>query len=505
MAVNIKKEFGSTRSRKPDLTTLVYGKIPPQAPDLEEAVIGACMIEPEAFEKASSILHAECFYVDAHQMIFQAMCELHNNSFPIDLLTVCDQLSKNNNLELIGGRYFITKISAAVISSANIETHARIVYEKFRQREIIRICGAAIGDAYEDSTDVFELQDKVTAALQELEDGIIGDNNSSRIGEIYIEVLMGIEEQKQRKSELLGVDTGYPELNAILLGLCPGDFVLLAARPSQGKTALMLNLINNAITSPISAAGEAWIYSLESSKTNLGRRYAASKNDIPLKSIRSGVLTPQQDKMLQQSIKHFNMLDIYIDDKTQNIKAIVSSIRKSHKKYMKTAKGKAGLPFIVGLDYIQLAIVDGAENDERLAISKSSKLLKRLCVELNIIIIALAQINREVTKRATDRPRPSDLAHSGQLEQDAQIIIMIHNKTSELPGGEVKVETVLIVAKNKDGNCEDVPIKFNGDIQRFINFNDMRQDAPASGITHSFHGFQTRNPSEPTVNWNDDL
>lgn len=504
MAVNIKKEFSATRSRKPDLTTLVYGKVPPQATDLEEAVLGACMLEPEAFEKSAAILHAECFYVDAHQKVFQAMCDLRNNNYPIDLLTVSDQLSKNGNLDLIGGRYFITKIADAVLSSANIETHARIVYEKFRQREIIRICGAAIGDAYEDSTDVFELQDKVTTSLQELEDGMTSDGNASRIGEIYIDVLMGIEEQKQRKSELLGVDTGYPELNAILLGLCPGDFILLAARPSQGKTALMLNLINNAIISPISPAGEGWIYSLESSKTNLGRRYAASKNDIPLKAIRSGVLTTQQEKMLQQSIKHFNMLDIYIDDKTQNIKAIVASIRKAHKKYMKTAKGKAGLPFIVGLDYIQLAIVDGAENDERLAISKSSKLLKRLCVELNIIIIALAQINREVTKRATDRPRPSDLAHSGQLEQDAQIIIMIHNKTSEIPGGGVKVETVLIVAKNKDGNCEDVPIKFNGDIQRFINYNDMRQDAPASGITQSYRGFQVSSQDSKEVNWNDE-
>jgi len=503
MAVNIKKDY-STRSRKPDLNTLVWGKVPPQSIELEEAVLGACMLERDAFEQVMEILQSpECFYMDAHQKIYSACCELHNEGSPVDLLTITEQLRKRNELEIIGGAYYLTRLTQAVLTSAHVQTHARIVMEKFIQRELIRISGAVIGDAYEDSTDVFDLLDRIDTQVQELRDGIIQGNTAAPLGEIFQEVLMGIEEQKQRKSELLGVDTGFVELNRVLLGLCKGDFIMLGARPSQGKTALLLNFAQNAVESKVSAAGEVLIFSIESSKVNLGRRFAASKCSVPLKNIREGSTNEFQDQLMMRYMAEFSRMPIRIDDKTQNLNAIVAAIRNAHKKYTKTPKGKQGLPFIVGIDYLQLITVPGNLNDEA-RVSRISQAFKKLGTELDIIIIGLAQLNREVGKRGSDKPQTTDLRNSGQLEQDAQVILLIWHEQIQEPGGQLTVKTHIIVAKNKDGETTSVELKTNFSIQRWMNLEDMNQSVPASFITGNYQTY--RNPSESgnNVNWDDE-
>jgi replicative DNA helicase len=209
MAVNIKKEFGVSRSRKPDLTSLVYGKIPPQAPELEEAVLGAIMLEKDKMAEVLEIIQAaDCFYVDAHQKIYAAIRRLFDKGSPVDLLTVTEELRKNNELEIVGGAYYLTRLTMSVVSSAHVEAHARIVMEKFIQRELIRISGEVIADAYEDSTDVFDLLDKAESGLYEITDKHLRKNFMS-LSDVLVQTVQEIEEAKNKQEDVTGVPTGF--------------------------------------------------------------------------------------------------------------------------------------------------------------------------------------------------------------------------------------------------------------------------------------------------------
>jgi len=231
----IKKEFGNTRKRS-DLTTLVYGKVPPQATEIEEAIIGACMLERDAFDMAQAILrNPDAFYKDAHQKIYAAMQRLIQKGDVIDLLTVTDELTKTNELELVGGAYTLTRLTMTVTSSAHIENHCRIVLEKFMQRELIRLSGVIIGEAYDGSSDVFDLIDFAQNGVKEILENVPEGNTATPIGETYSEILMDIEEKKNNPDTLLGIDTGYQEINDAIFGWQPGELIILAARPAMGK------------------------------------------------------------------------------------------------------------------------------------------------------------------------------------------------------------------------------------------------------------------------------
>jgi len=235
MAVNIKKDFGGTKSRKPDLTTLLYGKIPPQAPDLEEAVMGACMLEKDTFAQVLEIIQSEeCFYVDAHQKIYAAMRRLFDKGIPVDLLTITDELRDANELEIVGGAYYLTRLTMSVLTSAHVEAHARIVMEKFIQRELIRISGNIIGDAYEDSSDVFDLLDKAESNLYEITDKHLRKNFRS-LKDVMVRTVGEIEESMKKTDDLTGVPSGFEALDRITGGWQRSDLIILAARPSVGK------------------------------------------------------------------------------------------------------------------------------------------------------------------------------------------------------------------------------------------------------------------------------
>src|SRR3954471_5076815 len=209
MAVNIKKDFGSTRNRKPDINNLVYGKVPPQAPELEEAVLGACMLEKDTFAQVLEIIQSEeCFYMDSHQKIYAAMRRLFDKGTPVDLLTITDELRKTSELEIVGGAYYLTRLTMSVLSSAHVEAHARIIMEKFIQRELIRISGSVISDAYEDSTDVFDLLDKAESGLYEITDKHLRKNFKS-LREVMVQTVQEIEEAKNKQEDVTGVPTGY--------------------------------------------------------------------------------------------------------------------------------------------------------------------------------------------------------------------------------------------------------------------------------------------------------
>ena len=242
---NLNKDRKTRRKSSLDLSSMVYGKVPPQARDLEEAVLGAIMLEKPAFDTVVEILKPECFYVDAHQRIFRAMQNLAQKSMPIDLLTVVEELRTKEELELVGGPYYVTKLTNAVVSSANVETHSRIILQKFIQRDLIRISGEVISDAYEDSVDVFDLLDEAESKLFEITNNHLRKNFDS-IDTVLVKTIQRIEDMRSRQEDITGVPSGFPSLDRITYGWQPTDLVILAARPSVGKTAFALNLARNA-------------------------------------------------------------------------------------------------------------------------------------------------------------------------------------------------------------------------------------------------------------------
>src|SRR5215218_6187958 len=225
---NLNRDKKRGRKTPLDLSTMVYGKVPPQARDLEEAVLGAIMLEKGAFDNVVEILKPECFYVDAHQRIFKAMQGLANKSQPIDILTVVEELRSREELDVVGGPYYVTKLTNAVVSSANIEAHARIILQKFIQRELIRISGEIIGDAYEDSTDVFDLLDDAETKLFEITNNHLRKNFDS-IDSVLVKTIQRIEDMRSRDEDITGVPTGFPKLDSLTYGWQPTDLIILAA------------------------------------------------------------------------------------------------------------------------------------------------------------------------------------------------------------------------------------------------------------------------------------
>lgn len=501
MSVNIKKDFPS-KKKQPDMTTMAFGKIPPQAVELEEAVLGACMLEKDTFEIVAPILRShENFYVDAHQRIYATMQELYNEGSVIDLLTISARMGKKGELELVGGAYFLTRLTMSVTSSAHAEAHARIVYEKFMLRELIRMCGQAISSAYENA-DPFEISDRLEKETKEISEGLSVDA-AVPVGETFMEICFDIEELQQTGNGLIGVDSGYSELNALLNGLRTSQTIVIAARPSQGKTAFAINIAENAVTSATKPAGQADIFSLETVKKSLVRRLAAARLAIPLGKIITGKISTTEKAKMDAAVSDFHKLPINIDDTSLSLPQILASIRRRVKAYRKTHKGKPKekggleLPYMAVVDYLQLVEVkEGSTREQQIAkISRSFKLLAK---ELDIIVILLAQISREAEKRGDGKPKLSDLRESGAIEQDADIVLMIwHEETDPSQnGGITGIKTHIIVAKNKDGQCGDVIMKFAGDIQRWKSDEESEEVEQASFL-------YTNSKTQPATNAQD--
>ena len=272
---NLNRDRKNRRKSSVDLSTMVYGKVPPQAKELEEAVLGAIMLEKNAFDSVVEILKPECFYVESHQRIFRAMQSLSQKSQPIDILTVVEELRFKEELEMVGGPYFVTKLTNAVVSSANIEAHARIILQKFIQRELIRISGEIIGDAYEDSTDVFDLLDDAESKLFEITNNHLRKNFDT-IDSVLVKTIQRIEDLRNRNEDVSGVPSGFASLDKVTYGWQNTDLVILAARPAVGKTAFALNLVRNAALHPSKPTPVAF-FSLEMSACQLVQRILSAE------------------------------------------------------------------------------------------------------------------------------------------------------------------------------------------------------------------------------------
>ena len=533
MAVNIKKEFGTSRSRKPDLTTLVYGKIPPQAPELEEAVLGASMLEKDTFAQVLEIIQSEeCFYVDAHQKIYAAMRRLFDKGTPVDLLTITEELRKTNELELIGGAYYLTRLTMSVLSSAHVESHARIVMEKFIQRELIRISGSVISDAYEDSTDVFDLLDKAESGLYEITDKHLRKNFKS-LNDVLIRTMSEIEENRNKTDDITGVPSGFASLDRLTAGWQKTDLIILAARPSVGKTAFALNLAMNAAMN----AGKQYpvaVFSLEMGAGQIVKRMLSAVTDVSMEAITRGKMAEHEFVQLSQRMGKLAQAKIFIDDQAAlNIFELRAKARR--------LKQKHDIQLIL-IDYLQLmqASVDKSGNREQ-EISKISRDLKALAKELEVPIIALSQLNRSVeTRKESKIPQLSDLRESGAIEQDADLVMFLyrpeyHGITNDAMGETVEGETQIHIAKHRNGSTGMEKVRFIKEYQRFVDMEDNRfdsfgggnggnhgggggapKDNPQAGIRRDpsefggsklfipAGGFQTMQSKVNDVNWDDD-
>jgi replicative DNA helicase len=454
-----------------DLGTMVYGKVPPQAKDLEEAVLGAIMLEKSAFDTVIEILKPECFYVEAHQRIFNAMQSLSNKSQPIDILTVAEELKFREELEMVGGAYYVTKLTNAVVSAAHIEAHARIILQKFIQRELIRISGEIIGDAYEDSTDVFDLLDDAETKLFEITNNHLRKNFDT-IDSVLVKTIQRIEDLRHKNEDVTGVPSGYPSLDRVTYGWQTTDLIILAARPAVGKTAFALNLARNAAMHPTKPTPVA-LFSLEMSAGQLVQRILAAESEIWLEKIARGKLEEHEMKQLYaRGIQKLAQAPLFIDDTPAlNIFELRAKCRR--------LKNKHNIGMII-VDYLQLMSGTGENrnSNREQEISNISRNLKALAKELSVPIIALSQLSRAVETRGAGKdgskmPQLSDLRESGAIEQDSDLVMFLYRPeyydiTTNEMGEQNRGETLVRIAKHRNGALETIKLKALLHIQKFV-------------------------------------
>lgn len=459
--------------------TQQFGKLPPQALDLEEAVLGALMLEKDALTSVIDILRPEAFYKDAHQMIFRSIRRLFEQSQPIDILTVTNDLRKSGELEIVGGPFYITQLTNRVASAANIEFHARIILQKHIQRELIRISSETIRDAYEESSDVFSLLDRAEKNLFDIAQGNIR-RNFQDMRDMVSTVTKQVEAARLHGSGVTGVESGFTALDRVTSGWQKSDLVILAARPGMGKTAFVLSLARNAtidFSKPIA------LFSLEMSADQLVKRMVSSETGIAAEKLRKGTLDEVEWQKLVSQTGKLSQAPLYIDD-TPALSVFEFRSRCRRLKAMHDIQ-------MVIVDYLQLmrADLDTKSGNREQEISTISRSLKAVAKELNVPIIALSQLSRQVeTRGGSKRPQLSDLRESGAIEQDADMVLFIYRP--EYYGMEFDEDNnstrgvaEVIIAKHRNGALETVKLKFIDHLAKFtdLDFSETPRESSIGG------------------------
>jgi len=411
----------TTPARKPSrggfsLDYADHGRVPPQATDLEEAVLGAMMLEQNALTNVIDILKPEVFYKEAHQKIFAAIHALFADSKPVDILTVTQELKNRGDLDLVGGAYTISMLTNRVASAANVEFHARIVLQKYLQRELIRISSEIIKESYEDATDVFDILDRAEKELFAVSETNLRRNYEDMFS-LVKEAVKQIEGAKNQEGHISGIPSGFSGIDRITAGWQKSDLVILAARPGMGKTAFVLSMARNMAVDfkkPIA------IFSLEMSGVQLVTRLISSETELEADKLRRGQLEQYEWEQLNARLNTLTDAPLYIDDTPAlSIFELRAKCRR--------LKAQHDVQLVI-VDYLQLM---SAGNDNRgnreQEISNISRSMKSLAKELNIPIIAISQLSRAVeTRGGSKRPILSDLRESGAIEQDADMVLFIY-------------------------------------------------------------------------------
>jgi replicative DNA helicase len=466
---------------KATIINLEKGKLPPQVLDLEEAVLGAMMIDKKGVDEVIDILQADAFYKDAHKYIFEAIVQLFVETQPIDLLTVSAQLKKNGKLDLAGGDFYLIQLTQKISSSAHIEFHSRIILQKFIQRSLIRISSEIIEESYDETTDVFDLLDKAESKLYEVTQGNI-KRSSETAQSLVLQAKKRIEEIAGQEG-LSGVATGFEKLDKITSGWQPSDLIIIAARPAMGKTAFVLSMARNmAIDFGMPVA----LFSLEMASVQLITRLISSETGLSSEKLRTGKLEKHEWEQLSTKVKNLEKAPLYIDD-TPSLS--IFDLRAKARRLV----SQHGIRIII-VDYLQLMTAGGngkGGGNREQEISTISRNLKALAKELNVPVIALSQLSRAVeTRGSSKRPLLSDLRESGAIEQDADIVSFLYRpeyyKIDEWDDDEASPtagQAEIMIAKHRNGSIENVRLKFIGHLGKFDNLDDYSgsyDDLPSS-------------------------
>ncbi len=433
-------------------------KLPPQNIEAEEAILGAVLKNPVCFNKIADIITSNSFYKPAHKIIFEAIVELFNKNQAIDILTVSEHLNEKEKLEQVGGRAYINDLAINIATTANIEYYAKIVQEKAIKRELIN-AGSEIAEMAYDNMPT----DATLDNAERLIFNIAQQKTSSDLVSVKDLVLTSYEQISYRyehRDELTGVPTGFYDFDNMTSGLQKSDLIILAARPSMGKTALALNIAQNVA---LKARKTVAIFSLEMSKEQLVQRMLCSEAEVDTHKLKTGNMQASDWEKLTTAMNHFADAPLFIDDKPG---ATVMEVRAKCRRLALEQK-EIGL---VVIDYLQLMEASGNKEDRTQQISGISRGLKSLARELNVPVIALSQLSRAVESRPDKRPMMSDLRESGAIEQDADIIMFIYrdeyyNKEDTENRGKAEV----IVAKHRNGAVGSVDLLFQGSITKFKN------------------------------------
>lgn len=462
------KERVGYRSKDVNLADISgqLGKLPPQCVDIEEAVLAAILLFKEALHDIVDILSAHQFYKDAHVEIYGAAIALYTAREPIDLLTVTAHLKKVGKLEVIGGAYYLTELTTKVNSSENIVAHARLIIESAMKRELITLGQEMMNQAYEDTTDVFDLIDKSETAFVQISDPI-SKGDYSDATELMHEALLKYEQIKNMEGVISGVPSGHSDLDRITGGYQDGNLIIVAARPGQGKTALVVSQIRNiAVRFHIPVA----LFSMEMSKLELENRFISVESEIPHDDIKKA--KRPTDEIVEKTSKL--VASPYFIDDTPNLTLL--ELRAKSRRLVQQEKVK-----IIFVDYLQLMAdtTKGSNSNREQEIARISRGLKALAKELNIPVIALSQLSREVEKRPDKRPRLADLRESGSLEADADIVAMLfraeyYGVMEDDNGDSLKNIGEIILEKNRHGATDNIHMKFESYIMKWSDLEESQ-------------------------------
>jgi len=437
----------------------------PQAKDAEIAILGAILIESNAIDKVTDLLTPDSFYVSAHQKIFTSILNLQKKHQPIDLVTVTEELKQAGHLDEIGGPYELVKLTNAIVSSANIVNHARLVHEKYTLRKLISISSEITAKALDPESDCFELIDLAEKQIMTLSNNNTAD--TLHISSVLINTLNKIDKWKAVGTSITGIKSGFSDLDNATRGWQPGDLIIVAARPSVGKTAFALNLVRNAA---LSGAGVG-VWSLEMKAPYLALRMLAAQSDIILNKLQTGSLTDVEYKKLAESANSLSRFNIFFDDANAvNLRSLKAKARRLKKKH------DIGL---IVIDYLQLMHGESKNNREQ-EIATISRELKNLAQELEIPIVALSQLSREGVKNSSwDVPPPiSSLRESGAIEQDADLILMLWGANDAELSNDKSYEGKrrIRIMKQRNGTLMTCEMDFRNEIQLFKSIADIQRD-----------------------------
>ncbi|WP_026319273.1 MULTISPECIES: replicative DNA helicase [Sporomusaceae] len=438
-------------------------RVPPQNLEAEQAVLGAMLIEKEAIARVTELLKGGDFYREAHRLIFEAMLDLYNRNEAVDMITVIELLKREDNLEKVGGIAYVTSLANSVPTAANVHYHAKIVEEKALLRQLIQTSTQIAALGYEGSEEVSQIVDQAEKMILEVSNRRIG-GDFAPIKSIVLDAFGKIEQLYESRGGITGLATGFKDLDRLTSGLQKSDLILVAARPSMGKTAFTLNIASNVAIREKKAVA---FFSLEMSKEQLVQRMLCAEASIDSQKLRIGELEDDDWTKLINAADRLSGAPIFIDDT-----AGISVLEMRSK--ARRLKVEHDLSLII-IDYLQLMQGSGGKGGEnrQQEISEISRSLKGLARELGVPVVALSQLSRSVESRQVKKPMLSDLRESGSLEQDADIVAFLYREDYYNPDTENKNITEIIVAKHRNGPVDSVQLFFHKQFTRFADLTRM--------------------------------